>query len=266
MPTNQSPTTIPLPWTKQQVKQLQTKVFSYQLNHYINNYTSVLPTTLPTSELRSASAAQHIRSSIKSLNTKFDPFARLSNSYYIYLLLADIAIDKLIYDKRLTSFSSAWLYISPKPKDLARAGLSYMSTKKHPNQITCKRCNIKLFDWLPLNNPIIEHYHCSNSYIRLERAKEEPSIIFIQDTIAPPPKHSQAPSKNLQASPQAESLPTSSPPSNILTYKKHLAIFTAWPHTSPMTKKIADAGFIHQSTSKKPDDIICKRYNIKLCD
>ena len=92
--------------------------------------------------------------------------------------------------------------------------------------------------------------------------------------MAPPPKYSQASSKDLQAStqkvlpqpapqkaPQALSLFLTESLSKLLTYKERLAIFTAWPHTLSIAEKIADTRFSHQSTSKKPNNIICKKCN-----
>ena len=83
----------------------------------------------------------------------------------------------------LASFIN-WPHASPSAEDLADAGFSRKPTIKEPDNVICQICKTQLCDWQSEDNPKLEHYRRSRSYLRVA-LKTDPTLIFVQSMTLP---------------------------------------------------------------------------------
>ncbi|KAL2045128.1 hypothetical protein ABVK25_012197 [Lepraria finkii] len=72
------------------------------------------------------------------------------------------------YTECLASFVS-WPHTSPTPEALAEAGFSHMPIAGCADNVVCRICNTRLFDWEPEDDPEFEHLIYSGSCRRFQK-------------------------------------------------------------------------------------------------
>ena len=86
------------------------------------------------------------------------------------------------YTECLASFAS-WPHTSPTPEALAEAGFSHMPTASYTDNVVCRICNTRLFDWEPEDDPEFEHLIHSGSCRRFQ--KRPPKTLIPKPTPIP---------------------------------------------------------------------------------